>query len=146
MTRVWWWIERFSMYLVMVYFVKLLNVDCGLARKHPWIGNSRGGVVLGIHNVIAMCCWWATSLFVKLKSHILFCMHVCPKICVPLGICWLCIIQFISLLRWCAVGYWDWVLCVFSVGFGEDICVEGSPLVCHIENNLKWPIVFMRVK
>lgn len=30
--------------------------------------------------------------------------------------------------------------------FGEDICVEGSPLVCHIENNLKWPMALMRVR
>jgi hypothetical protein len=35
---------------------------------------------------------------------------------------------------------------VFHVGFGEDICVEGSPLVNHIENNLKWPVVLMKVR
>ncbi len=34
--------------------------------------------------------------------------------------------------------------CVFHVGYGEDIYVEGSPLVSHIENNLKWPMVLMR--
>ncbi len=36
--------------------------------------------------------------------------------------------------------------CVFHVGFGEDFCVEGRPLVSHIENNLKWPVVFMKVR
>jgi hypothetical protein len=35
---------------------------------------------------------------------------------------------------------------VFHVGFGEDICVEGSPLVSHIENNLKWPMVLVKSK
>jgi len=38
------------------------------------------------------------------------------------------------------------VLCVFFVCFGEDICVGGSPLVYHIENNLKQPMVLMRVR
>jgi hypothetical protein len=144
MTKIWWWIERsrewlngFSMYLVMVYFVKLLNVDHGLAREHPWIGNSRGGVVLGIHSVIAMHCWWQHLFLSNLEITSCFaCM------CVPRSVClWDfvgCVsIQFISILCWCGVGYWDWVLCVFFVGFGEDICVEGSSLVCHIENNFK---------
>lgn len=38
------------------------------------------------------------------------------------------------------------MFCVFFMVFGEDICVEGSPLVCHIENNLKWPMALMRVR
>jgi hypothetical protein len=32
------------------------------------------------------------------------------------------------------------------VGFREDVYVEGSPLVSHIENNLKWPEVFMKMR
>jgi hypothetical protein len=36
--------------------------------------------------------------------------------------------------------------CVFHVGFGEDIYVKESPLINHIENNLKWLVVFMRVR
>jgi hypothetical protein len=36
--------------------------------------------------------------------------------------------------------------CVFHVRFGEDIYVEGSLMVSHIENNLKWPVVFMKVR
>jgi len=113
MTRVWWWIERlrewpnwFSIYLVIVCFVKFLNVDRGFVRGHLWIGNSEGGVVLGIHSVIVMGCWWATSFFVKLISHILFCMYVCSKFCVPLGICWLCIVNlgcFIPMLVLCGM-------------------------------------------
>jgi hypothetical protein len=35
---------------------------------------------------------------------------------------------------------------VFHVGFGEDVCLEGSPLVNHIDNNLKWPMVLVRVR
>ncbi len=35
---------------------------------------------------------------------------------------------------------------VFHVGFGEDVCVEGSPSVSHIENNLKWPMVLVLVR
>jgi hypothetical protein len=35
---------------------------------------------------------------------------------------------------------------VFHVGFGEDVCVEGNPLVNHIDNNLKWPMVLVRVR
>jgi hypothetical protein len=35
---------------------------------------------------------------------------------------------------------------VFYVGFGEDIYVERSPFVSHIENNLKWPVVLMKMK
>jgi hypothetical protein len=35
---------------------------------------------------------------------------------------------------------------VFHVGFGEAVCVEGSPLVNHIDNNLKWPMVLVRVR
>jgi len=38
------------------------------------------------------------------------------------------------------------MLLCFYVGFGEDIYVERSPLVSHIENNLKWPVVLMKVK
>jgi hypothetical protein len=38
------------------------------------------------------------------------------------------------------------MLCVFLVGIGDDICVEGSPLVCHIEKNLKRPVVLTRVR
>lgn len=79
MIEVWWWIERswerlngFSMYLVIVCFVKSLDVDRGLVRKHSWIGNFGRGVVLGIHNFIVIGYWWATSLFVKFISHILF--------------------------------------------------------------------------
>jgi hypothetical protein len=35
---------------------------------------------------------------------------------------------------------------VIHVGFGEDVCVERSPLVSHIENNLKWPMVLVLVR
>jgi hypothetical protein len=35
---------------------------------------------------------------------------------------------------------------VFHVGFGEDIYVDGSPMVNHIENNLKWSVVFMKMR
>ncbi len=31
--------------------------------------------------------------------------------------------------------------CVFHVGSREEIYVEGNPLVSHIENNLKQPVV-----
>jgi hypothetical protein len=68
-----------------------LNIDCGFIKEHPWIGNFGGGIVLGIHSVITMGCWWVTFFFVKLISHILLCMYVCSKIRVPLGICWLCV-------------------------------------------------------
>ncbi len=98
MIEMWWWIERFreqpngfSMYLIIFCFVKSLNVDHGLVRENPWIGNSERNVVLGIHSVIAMGCWWATFLFVKLMSNIMFYMYLCSKIRVPLGICWLCV-------------------------------------------------------
>jgi hypothetical protein len=86
MTKVWWSIERsqkrlngFSMYLVMVCLVKFLNVDRGLVKEHPWIGNFGRDVVLGIHNVIVMGSWWVAFLFVKLISHILFYMYECSK-------------------------------------------------------------------
>jgi hypothetical protein len=36
--------------------------------------------------------------------------------------------------------------CVFYVGSGEDVYVEGNPLASYIENNLKWPVVHMRVR
>ncbi len=65
---------------------------------------------------------------------------------VPLGICWLCQ----SKLFYSSVGVlWDvGTKCfhVFHVGSGEDVCVNGSPLVNHIENNLKWLVVFMRMR
>jgi hypothetical protein len=35
---------------------------------------------------------------------------------------------------------------VFYVGSGEDVYVEGIPLVSYIENNLKLPMVLMRVR
>jgi len=44
----------FSMYIVIVYFVKYLNVDCGLLREHLEIGDCGRGVVLGIHSDIVM--------------------------------------------------------------------------------------------
>jgi hypothetical protein len=98
MTNMWWWIERsherpngFSMYLIIVCFVKFYNMDHGLVREHPWIGNSGRSVVSGIHSVVAMGYWWATSFFVKIIIHIMLCMYVYSKILVPLGICWLCI-------------------------------------------------------
>ncbi len=34
----------------------------------------------------------------------------------------------------------------FYVGSGEDVYVEGSPLVSYIENNLKRLVVLMRVR
>ncbi len=34
----------------------------------------------------------------------------------------------------------------FYVGYGEDVYVEKSPMVNHIENNLKRPVVLMIVK
>jgi hypothetical protein len=37
------------------------------------------------------------------------------------------------------------MLLFFHVGFDEDVCVEGSPLVNHIENNLKRSMVLMKV-
>jgi hypothetical protein len=148
MTRVWWWIEisweqpnGLSMYLIIVHFVKSLNVDRGLVRKHPWIGNSEGGVVLKIHSFIAMGCWWVAFLFVKLINHILFCMYVCPWEFVGYMS-----IQVVSLQCWCCAGCWDWVLLWFYVGFGEDSYVERSPLVNHIENNLKWLVVLMKMR
>ncbi len=36
--------------------------------------------------------------------------------------------------------------CVFYVGSREDVYVEGSPLVSYIENNLKQPVVLMRMR
>jgi hypothetical protein len=148
MTKVWWWIEIFrkkpnglSMYLIIVCFVKSLNMDRCLIRKHPWIGNSEVGVIMGIHSFIAMGCWWLTFLFVKLINHILFYIYVCPWEFVG------CVsIQVVSLQYWCCVGCWDWLFLCFYVGFGEDIYVERSPLVSHIENNLKWLVVLMRVR
>jgi hypothetical protein len=62
--------------------------SCKRAPKNWELG---GGVILGIHSVIVMGCWWVASLFVKLINHILFCMYECSKICVPLRICWLCV-------------------------------------------------------
>ncbi len=134
MIRVWWWIERsrewpngFLMYLVIVYFVKSLNVDHGLVRKHPWIGNSGRGVVQKIHSVIVMCCWWATSLFVKLINHIMFCMYVCSKIYVPLGICWSCVnpSHFTLVLVLC--GMLGLSAFCFSCGFwGRRLCWRES--------------------
>jgi hypothetical protein len=35
---------------------------------------------------------------------------------------------------------------VFHVGYGEDVYVDGSPLVNHIDNNLKWLVALMKVK
>jgi len=35
---------------------------------------------------------------------------------------------------------------VFYVGSGEDIYVEGSPLINYIEKNLKRLVVFMRMR
>ncbi len=144
----WWWIDRswewsngFSMYLIIVCFVKSLNMDRGLVKKHPWIGNFGGGVVMGIHDFIAMGYWWVASLFVKLINHIMFYIFVCPWKFVG------CVsIQVVSLQCWCCVGCWDWVFSCFYVGYGEDIYVERSPLVSHTEINLKWLVVLMRVR
>jgi hypothetical protein len=102
---------------------------------------------LGIRSVIVMGCWWASSLFVKLISHIMFCMYVCSKICVPLGICWLCINPgcFTPMLMSCGMLKLS-AFVFFYVGSREDVYVEGSPLVSYIENNLKWSMVLMRVR
>jgi hypothetical protein len=35
---------------------------------------------------------------------------------------------------------------VFYVGYGEDLYVEGSPLINYIEKNRKRPVVFMRAR
>ncbi len=131
---------------VIVCFVKSLNVDCGLIRQYPWIGNSKGGVVLEIYSFIVMGYWWATSLFVKLISHILFCMYMCSKIPVPLGSCWLCVNPSFHSNVYVVWDVGTKCFRVFYVGFREDVYVEGSPLVSHIENNLKWPEVFMKMR
>ncbi len=136
-----------SQFALSLSVLSSLNVDCGLVKKHPWIGNSRVGVVLGIHSVIAMGYWWATFLFVKLISHILLCMFVCSKIRVPLGICWLCVNPgcFIPMLVLC--GMWGLSAFMFFMWvLGKTFCVEGRLLVSHIENKLKWPMVLMKVR
>ncbi len=76
----------------------------------------------------------------------MFCMYMCSKICVPLVVCWLCQPRlFHSNIN----VVWDVgtkCFCVFHVGSKEDICVERSHLVNHIENNLKRPMVLMRMR
>jgi hypothetical protein len=80
------------------------------------------------------------------KSHLV--MHVCvfQDPCAPGNLLVVCQ----SKLFHSSVGVvWDvGTECfhVFHVGFGEDFCVEGRLLVGHIENNLKWLVVLMRVR
>ncbi len=123
-----------------------MKVDCGPIRQYQWIGNSERGIVLGIYSVIVMGYWWAISLFVKLISHILFCMYMCSKIHVPLGNCWLCVNPGFHSNVYVVWDVGTKSFRVFYVGFREDVYVEGSPLVSHIENNLKWPEVFMKMR
>ncbi len=71
--------------------------------------------------------------------------------CVPRSVCpWELLVVCQSKLFHSNVGVvWDvGTECfhVFHVGFGEDVCVEGSPLVNHIDNNLKWPAVLMKMR
>jgi hypothetical protein len=65
---------------------------------------------------------------------------------VPLGNCWLCVNPGFHSNVYVVWDVGTKSFRVFYVGFREDVYVEGSPLVSHIENNLKWPEVFMKMR
>jgi hypothetical protein len=85
------------------------------------------------------------SLYQTHKSYLVLHVHVFQNLCAIGNLLVVCQ----SKLFHSSVGVvWDVgtkCFCVSHVGFGEDIYVEGSLMVNQIVNNLKWPMVFMKV-
>jgi hypothetical protein len=80
------------------------------------------------------------------KSYLVLHVHVFQDLCALRNLLVVCQ----SRLFHSSVGVvWDVgtkCFCVSRAGFGEDIYVEGNHMVSHIVNNLKWPMVFMKVR